>query len=143
MLNDSCIPHFHIPCGNRLSRLAKWIKLNNNSTTSSFVDTDGPNSMLHITDLYAQPDDQYNEEGKAKPTLAVSAWFRFLLVGPSVDFTLLHNTLLDHDDWGLTCEIHRYHNLDRKFADTCIKLEQLQIELNGIQQAHSTSKSWL
>jgi len=104
---------------------------------SGFADTDGPKSMPHITDLYAQPDNQYNEEGEAKPALPLPPWFHFLMVGPSVDFALLHN------DWGLTCEIHRYCDLDREFADTCIKLEQMQVDLNAIQQAHSASESWL
>jgi len=51
-LNDRRIPHFRIPCGNRFSRLAKWIKLNDNGTASGFADTDGPKSMPHIIDLY-------------------------------------------------------------------------------------------
>src|SRR6266850_6113988 len=70
-LNDGRIPHFRIPCGNRLSHPAKWIKLNDNGTTSRFADTDSPSSMLHIIDLYTQPDNQYNEEGEAKPALPV------------------------------------------------------------------------
>ena len=142
-LNDRRIPHFCIPCGNRLSCLAKWIKLNDNGTASGFADTDGPKLMPHIINLYAQPDDQYTEEGEAKPVLLIPPWFCFLLVGPSVDFAVLHNALLDHDDWGLTREIHRYCDLDCKFANACIKLEQMQVELDTIQQAHSTSESRL
>ena len=53
MLNDRRIPHFCIPCGNGLSRLAKWVKLNNDGTVSGFADTDGPKSELHIINLYA------------------------------------------------------------------------------------------
>jgi len=142
-LNDGRIPHFRIPCGHGLSRPAKWIKLNDNGTASGFADTNGPKSMLHITDLYAQPNNQYNEEGEAKPALPLPPWFRFLMVGPSVDFALLHNALVDHNDWGLTCEIHCYCDLDREFTDTCIKLEQMQVDLDAIQQACSTSKSRL
>jgi len=101
-LNDGRIPHFRIPCGHGLSHLAKWIKLNDDGTALGFVDTDGPKAMPHITDLYTQPDDQYNEEGEAKPTLPLPPWFHFLMVGPSVDFALLHNALVDHNNWGLT-----------------------------------------
>src|SRR6266850_554442 len=142
-LNDGRIPHFHIPCGHGLSHPAKWIKLNDNGTASGFADTDGPKSSLHVIDLYAQPDDQYDEEGKAKPALPLPPWFRFLMVGPSVDFALLHNAPVDHDDWGLTHEIHHYRNLDREFTNTCIKLEQLQVDLSAIQQARSASESRL
>src|SRR6267142_2030825 len=108
ILNNGRIPHFHIPCGRGLSRPAKWIKLNDDGTVSGFTDTDGPKSDPHIIDLYTQQDDQYTEEGDAKPALPLPPWFCFLLVGPSVDFALLHNTLLDLDDWGLTREIHCY-----------------------------------
>jgi len=80
-----------------------------------------------------EANNQYNEEGEAKPALPIPAWFRFLVVGPSADFTLLHNALLAYDDWRLTQEVHRYHNLDREFADTCIKFEQLQVDLDAIQ----------
>src|SRR6266850_5125723 len=50
-LNNGHIPHFHIPCGNGLSRLAKWIKLNNDGMASGFTNTDGLKSMPHIIDL--------------------------------------------------------------------------------------------
>src|SRR6267142_2267017 len=132
-LNNGHIPHFRIPCGHGLSHLAKWIKLNNDGTALGFTDTNGPKSMPHITDLYAQPDNQYNEEGEAKPALPLPLWFRFLMVGPSVDFALLHNALIDHNDWGLTREIHCYRDLNRKFSNTCIKLEQMQVDLNALQ----------
>jgi len=92
----------HIPCGHGLSRLAKWIKLNNDGMALGFADTDGPKSMLHIIDLYTQPDNRYDEHGETKPALPLPPWFRFLMVGPSVDFALLHNALVDHNDWGLT-----------------------------------------
>jgi len=133
ILNDRRIPHFHIPCGHGLSCPAKWIKLNDNGTASGFADTNSPKSMPHITDLYTQPDNQYNEEGEAKPALPLPLWFRFLMVGPSVDFALLHNALIDHNDWGLTREIHCYRDLNRKFSNTCIKLEQMQVDLNALQ----------
>ena len=141
ILNDGRVPHFRIPCGNGLSRPAKWIKLNDDGTASGFADTDSPKLSPHIIDLYTQPEDQYDENGQIKPTLPLQPWFHFLLVGPSVDFALLHNALVDHDDWGLTREIHRYRDLDRKFTDTCIKLEQLQVDLSAIQQARSASES--
>src|SRR6267142_799916 len=142
-INDGRIPHFHIPCSNRLSCPAKWIKLNDDGTTSGFADTDGPSSMPHIIDLYVEANDQYNEEGEAKSALPIPAWFRFLVVGPSADFALLYNALLAHDDWRLTREVHRYHDLDREFADTCIKFKQLQVDLDAIQQARSASESHL
>jgi len=143
ILNNGRIPHFHIPCGHGLSCPAKWIKLNDDGTVSGFADTDGPKSDPHVADLYAQPDDQYTEEGEAKPTLPLPLWFCFLLVGPSVDFALLHNALVDLNDWGLTCKVHRYRDLDREFTDTCIKLEQMQVDLNAISQARAASKTWL
>jgi len=143
ILNDGCVPHFRIPCGHGLSRPAKWIKLNNDGTVSGFADTDGPKSNPHIADLYAQADNQYTEEGDARPALPLPPWFRFLLVGPSVDFTLLHNALVDHDDWGLTHEVHRYCDLDREFSDACVKLKQMQVDLNTISQAHAASETRL
>src|SRR6267142_4526027 len=142
-LNDGRIPHFRIPCSHGLSRPAKWIKLNDDGTASGFADTDGPKLMPHITNLYTQPDDQYNEEGEAKPALPLLPWFRFLMVGPSVDFALLHNALVDHDDWGLTHKVHHYRELDREFSDACVKLEQMQVDLNAISQARAASETHL
>src|SRR6267142_713630 len=93
ILNDGRVPHFRILCGHGLSRPAKWIKLNDDGTVSGYADTDGPKSIPHIADLYAQADNQYTEEGDARPALPLPPWFCFLLVGPSVNFTLLHNAL--------------------------------------------------
>jgi len=142
-LNDNRIPHFHIPCSHRLSRPAKWIKLNDDGTVSGFVDTDGPKSDLHVIDLYAKPYDQYDENAKIQPTLPLPPWFRFLMVGPSVNFALLHNALVDHDDWGLTRKVHHYCDLDRELTDTSIKLEQLQVDIVAIQQSRATCESRL
>src|SRR6267142_3784097 len=77
ILNDGRVPHFRIPCGHGLSRPAKWIKLNDDGTVSGFADTDGPKSNPHIAELYAQPDDQYTEEGDSRPALPLPPWFRF------------------------------------------------------------------
>jgi len=142
-LNDGHIPHFHIPHGNGLSCLAKWIKLNDNGTTLGYADTNGPNTMPHIIDLYTQADDQYDEEGKAKPTLNIPMWFRHLLVGPTADFQLLHNALVIHDNWGLTHKVHCYHDLDNEFADLCVRLEHLQVKLDTVQQACHSCESHL
>jgi len=143
ILNDGRVPHFRIPCGNGLSRPAKWIKLNDDGTVSGYADTDGPKSNPHVADLYAQADDQYTEEGDSRPALPLPPWFHFLLVDPSVDFALLHNALVDHDDWGLTREVHRYRELDREFSDACVKLEQMQVDLNAIEQARAASETCL
>jgi len=134
-LNDSRIPHFCIPCGNGLLRPAKWIKLNNDSTVSGYADTDGPSSAPHIIDLYAAPDDQYNEDANTTPVDSLPPWFRFLMVGPTTDFTLHHNALVDHDNWGLMRKVHRYRDLDTEYADICVELEQLQVRLNTISQS--------
>jgi len=135
MLNDSHLPHFCIPYGHGLSCLAKWIKLNNDRTISGYANTNGPSSAPHIIDLYAQPDDQYSEEAKAKLALEILAWFWFLMVGPAHDFALLHNALVAYDDWGLTREVCQYRNLDTEYMDICVELEQLQVHLDAIQQA--------
>ena len=74
-LNNRRIPHFRIPCGNGLSHLAKWIKLNDDSTVSGYTDTNGPNSSPHIIDLYATPDDQYDEDANARPAESLPLWF--------------------------------------------------------------------
>jgi len=135
MLNDGHIPHFCIPCGDGLSHLAKWIKLNDNGIASGYTNTNGPSTTPHIIDLYVQPDDQYDEGGDAKPALSILMWFHHLLVGPTTDFQLLHNALIIHNDWGLTHEVHCYCDLDTKFADLCVRLEHLQVELDTVQQA--------
>src|SRR6267142_95344 len=141
--NDRHIPHFRIPCGNGLSRPAKWIKLNDDGTVSGYADTDGPNNMPLIIDLYAESNDQYDDEGETKPTLPILPWFRYLMVGPSTDFQLLHNALLINDNWGLTCKVHWYRDLDTEYADTCVKLKCLQVKLDAIQLARSSCKSHL
>src|SRR6267142_1542150 len=86
IVNEGHIPNFHIPCSNRLSRPAKWIKLNDDGTVLGFADTNGPKSTPHVTDLYAQPDNQYTEEGDAKPALPLLPWFRFLFISKNQHF---------------------------------------------------------
>jgi len=142
-LNDGRIPHFCIPCGNGLSHPAKWIKLNNNSTVSGYADTDGPSSEPHIIDLYTAPNDQYDKEGHSLPAESILNWFRFLTVGPATDFTILHNALVDHDDWGLTRKVHRYRDLDAEYGDVCVELKQLQVCLEAISQARASCESRL
>src|SRR6266850_1862255 len=143
ILNDGHVPHFCIPCGNRLSCPAKWIKLNDNGTVSGYLSNNRPSSSPFTIDLYVESNNQYNEEGETKPALPILPWFHYLMVGPSTDFQLLHNNLLLNDDWGLTREVHRYRDLDTQFMDICVKLEQLQVEHNAVQLAHSSCESRL
>jgi len=143
MLNDGCVPHFHIPHGDGLSRLAKWIKLNDDGTVSGYADNNGPNMMPHVINLYTEANNKYNNEGETKPVLPIPAWFCYLLVGPTADFQLLHNALLINDDWSLTWEVHQYHDLNTEYSNLCIKLEHLQVKLDAVQQAHSSCESCL
>jgi len=142
-LNNGRVPHFRIPCSNGLSRPAKWIKLNTDGTVSGYADTDRPSSSPHIIDLYATSDDQYKEDGSTRPAETIPPWFRFLMVGPTTDFTLLHNALIDHDNWGLTRKVHHYRDLDTEYANVCVELEQLQVRLDSISQVRASCESCL
>jgi len=73
ILNNGCIPHFRIPHSNRLSCPAKWIKLNDDGTISGYAETDRPNTMPLIIDLYAEANDQYDKEGETKLALPIPA----------------------------------------------------------------------
>src|SRR6266850_3421592 len=52
ILNDSHVPHFHIPVGNGLHHLAKWIKLNEDGTVLGYADIDSTSSQPHTSSTY-------------------------------------------------------------------------------------------
>jgi hypothetical protein len=70
VLNNNQVPHFHIPVGNGLYCPAKWIKLNNDGTVSSYADTQGPNEQPYVIDL-----------STPRPTSALMPQSRLYLLG--------------------------------------------------------------
>jgi hypothetical protein len=69
-LNNGKVSNFQIPVGEGLYQEAKWIRLNDNSTVSSYHSSQGPNEQPYIIDLYAAPDYSVNS-----PLEPLPAWF--------------------------------------------------------------------
>jgi hypothetical protein len=70
VLNNNQVPHFHIPTGDGLYRPTKWIKLNDDGTVLGYANTQGPNELPYVINLYAQANTSTNAPIKTLP-----AWF--------------------------------------------------------------------
>jgi hypothetical protein len=125
ILNNDQVPHFHIPIGDGLYHPAKWIKLNDNGTISSYANTQGPNEQPYIINLYTQADTSTNA-----PIETLPAWFRHMLTGPRGNFQILQTTVAEMDNWGLAREIAQYHELDDNIMALATKLKAYQWDIN-------------
>jgi hypothetical protein len=137
-LNNGKVTNFHIPVGNGLYQEAKWIRPNDDGTVSGYHEMQGPNQQPHIIDLYASPDLSVDSPLEALPN-----WFRYMLTRPGGDFQILQQAVANTDDWGLACEITRYHELDDDITTIAIKIEQYQRDLDATWACLSSCESRL
>jgi hypothetical protein len=138
VLNDRQVSNFHIPIGSGLYQEAKWIWLNDDSTVSGYLSTQGPNEQPHIIDLYVAPD--YSIDS---PITTLPVWFHHLLTGPGGDFHLLQTTVAETDDWGLAREITRYRQIDDNITHLAVKVEEYQRDLEAVQANLTSCESHL
>jgi hypothetical protein len=138
VLNNRKVSDFHIPIGSGLYQEAKWICLNDDSTASGYLSTQGPNEQPHIIDLYVAPDYSVNS-----PITVLPAWFRHLLTRPGGDFHLLQNMVAKTDNWGLTREVTCYQKLDNDITHLVVKVEEYQWDLEAAQANLTSCESCL
>ena len=139
--NDGRVPHFFIPLGDGVFKLARWIKELKDGWVAGFHEQQGPNESPYIIDLYAQADMVgHGEENPIKP---LPAWFHALLIGPSSDFVHLQCDISNLDNWGLAREIARFHKLDQEAAKLAAQVEVLHEELDATRDARTMSEKQL
>jgi hypothetical protein len=135
------VPHFYIPLGNGVFKLAKWIKKLEDGRVAGFHEQQGPNESPHIIDLYAQADTVGH--GKENPIEPLPAWFRALLIGLSSDFMHLQHDIGNLDNWGLAREIAHFRKLDQEAAEIAARVEVLHEELDATHDAQTMSEKRL
>jgi hypothetical protein len=132
-VNNGKVTNFQIPVGDGLYQEAKWIRLNDDGTVSSYLTTHGPNQQPFTINLYAAPDHSVDS-----PLEPLPPWFQHLLTGPGGDFHVLQGTVADTEDWGLAREVARYRELDNDVTAVAIKIEEYQRNLDAAR-AHLSS----
>ena len=136
--NDGRVPHFFIPLGNGVFKLAKWIKKLEDGRVAGFHEQQGPNESPYIIDLYMQADTVGH--GEENPIELLPTWFHALLIGPGSDFVHLQHDIGDLDDWGLAREIARFRELDQEAAELATRVEVLHEELDATCDARTMSE---
>ena len=139
--NEGRVPHFYIPLGNGVFKLARWIKKLEDGRVTGFHADQGPNESPYVIDLYAQADTVGH--GEENPIEPLPAWFRALLIGPASDFVHLQRDIGDLDDWGLAREIARFRELDQEAAELATWVEVLHEELDATRDARTMSEKRL
>src|SRR6266478_2567331 len=107
-IKNSHLPTFTIPCGNRLSNPAKWVKKLNDGHVAGYSMEDGPHNLPHVCEIYAAP--KYT----ADPAEPLPHWLHKTLQGPAPGYTALLDAVKSTDDWGLQANIMWYRDLDKR-----------------------------
>ena len=136
--NKGRVPHFYIPLGDGVFKLAKWIKKLEDGRVAGFHADQGLNESPYVIDLYAQADTVGH--GKENPIEPLPAWFHALLIGLASDFVHLQRNIGDLDDWGLAREIARFRELDQEAAELAARVEVLHEELDATRDARTMSE---
>jgi len=101
------LPTFTIPCGNRLSNPAKWVKKLDNRRVTGYSTEDGPHDLPHICKIYASP--KYT----ADPAEPLPHWIHKTLQGPAPGYAALLDAVKATDDWGLEADVMQFRTLDK------------------------------
>src|SRR6266446_2402893 len=119
------LPMFTIPCGNRLSNPAKWVKKLDNRRVTGYSTEDGPHDLPHICKIYASP--KYT----ADPAEPLPHWIHETLQGSAPAYTAFLDAIKATDDWGLEADVMRFRTLDERVLAYKAQLDRTHGELKS------------
>src|SRR6266404_5116510 len=124
-IENSHLPTFTIPCGNRLSNPAKWVKKLDDGHVAGYSMEDGPHDLPHVCEIYAAP--KYT----ADPAEPLPHWLHKTLQGPAPGYTALLDAVKSTDDWGLEADVMWFRTLDKRMIHYKAQLDRTHGELKS------------
>jgi len=131
------LPHFTIPCGNRLSNPAKWIKQLNDGHIAGYSKEDGPHDLPHICEIYVMP------KHTADPPEPLPHWVHKTLQGPAPSYTVFLDAVKSTDDWGLKANVIWYRDLNEHIIHYKAQLNHTHSKLKSTIIVHNQCKGRL
>ena len=111
---------FLIPTTNDLYVPARWIKQLPDGRVAGFAANYTPDDKPYITELYAVPEQQ--DEDEPYPVVPLSPWFIDILKGPAAAYATMQRALLEEDDWTLTAEVAHYRECEHHVQDAELRI---------------------
>jgi hypothetical protein len=134
--NHGQVDSVGIPIGDGFEALAKFVKRMPGDPSKAVVLTGLiKNENPQVISLYAAPVLDLHQEVEPLPN-----WLMRVLAADSLGYA---KTIRDADtleDWGLTAELHRYHQVDRRIAEIWDLNSQLVRELEGLEDERQRSR---
>ncbi len=107
--------------------MAKWVRHLPDGRALLYAEDDGPGDQPYAIELFADLD--LSDEG---PAQSLPRWLLDALTGPSVAFHTIRSAAEATLDWGLSAELHRYHELDQKGKAINDSISNLEAEVLGV-----------
>ena len=122
-----------IPIGKGLTIQPQFVKQLPDGRIACLTPREGVEDMPYIIELYAP---RYRSSQDV--VFPMPNWLDLSLRGNSDLFQVVSAQVEGLDDWGLTCEIHRYRDLDTRIYEVRRKMEELETSLALLkgQQVH-------
>jgi hypothetical protein len=122
--NDGRLPSFYIPIDDELSIPAHWIRRDPSCPTKAQgMSNQGNDQRVFAIDIFATPCVDLAENADCAP-----AWFLHLLRANSPHFIAALAEADALNDWGVSADMQRYHNLDGLVYHNQQKIEALRVE---------------
>ncbi len=124
-IENGHLPTFIIPCGNRLSNPAKWVKKLDDSRVTGYSTEDSPHDLPHVCKIYASP--KYT----ADPAEPLPHWLHETLQGPAPGYAALLDAVKSMDNWGLEADVMQFRTLNERVIHYKAQLNHTHGELKS------------
>jgi hypothetical protein len=140
--NDQCTPHFVIPIQDGYSQPAYWVKQLSNGSIAAYPKEYKPDEAPYVGELFAQyePSDDDDDDTLVLP---LQPWILDLLKGPSNRYAQVCQWVQVYGNWHTVAELMQFRDLEHQRVDTKARIDHLQSELCGLEQAQDASRGRL
>jgi hypothetical protein len=129
-------PNFIIPVEDGYFQPAWWVKQLADGRVVGLLKLHELDQTPHIAKVYAECDGDDDDEN---PVLPMPPWVLALFKGSTTMYAALTQQTREKGDWPLQAKVARYRELEVSLVNTKLRIEHLQAERRGMQEAQEAS----
>ena len=129
--NDHHVPYAWVPDKEGNLVLLKWVQYLKDGCVAAYAMGAPIDAMPYIVDIYTEP----SLDDKDKPFEPMPHWYRVAMHADEVHWQVLYKETYKMALWGITADLKWHRDLTRVTDGLVLRIEFMQRDLEGAQQA--------
>ena len=129
--DDRRAPYARVPDKDGYLISPKWVRYLDDGQITAYAMGAPINSMPYIVDIYAKP----SLDDEDKPFKPMPHWYRAAMHANESHWQVLYKETYKMAQWGIAADLKRHRDLTRVADGLVLRIEFMQRDLEGAQQA--------